>query len=95
MEEVQQDKQYKFLLGHFLSEEILDVDFTSDSITNVNEVVKQDPILKRFIGYKDEIIGAEFIGNGQQGFVFKFKHNERDLCLKLVCLCPLQPLENV
>ncbi|KAE8155490.1 kinetochore Sim4 complex subunit FTA2-domain-containing protein [Aspergillus tamarii] len=84
MGEAQQDEEYKFLLAHFLSEEILDVDLTSDSsITNINEVIEQDPVFKRFVGYKDGIIEPEFIGNGQQGFVFRFKHNQRDLCLKL------------
>ncbi|KAE8152173.1 kinetochore Sim4 complex subunit FTA2-domain-containing protein [Aspergillus avenaceus] len=84
MQEVQQDEHYKLLLNLFLSEETLDVDFTSDSsITNLDEVVEQYPMLKRFVGHKDKITKPKLIGNGQQGFVFKFKHNERDLCLKL------------
>ncbi|KNG85319.1 hypothetical protein ANOM_006290 [Aspergillus nomiae NRRL 13137] len=84
MEQVQQDNQYQLLLELFLSEETLDVKLTSDSsIIDPEQVVHQEPVLKRFVGYEDKIKQPEFIGKGQQGFVFKFKHNERDLCLKL------------
>ncbi|KAB8261244.1 kinetochore Sim4 complex subunit FTA2-domain-containing protein [Aspergillus pseudonomiae] len=41
------------------------------------------PKLKRFVGYKDAITNPVFVDKGEQGFVFRFKHNERDLCLKL------------
>ncbi|KAK6831875.1 hypothetical protein RU639_002930 [Aspergillus parasiticus] len=87
MAEVQQDEQdpqYQLFLRLFLSEEALDVKVTSDSsITNVDEVVRQDPMLKRFVGYKDDITKPRFIDMGRQGFVFRFNYREQDLCLKV------------
>lgn len=97
MAEVQQDEQdpqYQFFLYLCLSEEALEVQVTNDSsITNVDEVVRQDPMLERFVGYKDDITKPRFIDMGRQGFVFRFKYREQDLCLKVVCLCPHQGLE--
>ncbi|RAQ59355.1 hypothetical protein COH20_005840 [Aspergillus flavus] len=87
MAEVQQDEQdpqYQFFLYLFLSEEALEVQVTNDSsITNVDEVVRQDPMLERFVGYKDDITKPRFIDMGRQGFVFRFKYREQDLCLKV------------
>ncbi|GAB1200206.1 hypothetical protein APSETT444_009574 [Aspergillus pseudonomiae] len=84
MEEVQQDHQYRLFLRLFMSEDILDVKTTNDSsITNIDEVLSRKPKLKRFVGYKDAITNPVFVDKGEQGFVFRFKHNERDLCLKL------------
>ncbi|KAE8361724.1 kinetochore Sim4 complex subunit Fta2 [Aspergillus caelatus] len=84
MEDVQQGQQYQLLLNLFLSEEVLDLESTSDSsINNLDELVKKMPMLKRFIGYEYKIIEPAFIDQGQQGFVFRFRYNGRDLCLKL------------
>ncbi|PLB47663.1 hypothetical protein P170DRAFT_447593 [Aspergillus steynii IBT 23096] len=38
---------------------------------------------QRFTGYKDEISKPQYIGKGEQGFVFRFEHKGRDLCMKL------------
>ncbi|KAE8353203.1 hypothetical protein BDV28DRAFT_133534 [Aspergillus coremiiformis] len=68
-----------------LSTETLDVETTSDSLPpdDVETIVKRSPMLKRFVGYKEEISEPIFIGEGKQGAVFRFKFEGKDQCLKL------------
>lgn len=85
MENGKQAQPYQLLVDLFLSEESLDVTTTRDSsIINVKAVVRRSPRLRRFAGYADEFVQPVFINKGQQGFIFWFEHNKRDLCLKLV-----------
>ncbi|OGM48145.1 hypothetical protein ABOM_002936 [Aspergillus bombycis] len=77
----------ELLCSLFLSEDILNMEATCDpsSVANVDEVVQRAyPKLKRFIGYKGKISKPKYMGKGEQGFVFRFKHKGRYLCLKLL-----------
>lgn len=85
MENYKQAQPYELLVDLILSKESLDVTTTRDSsIINIKEVVRRSPRLKRFAGHADDFVKPLFIDKGQQGFVFRFEHNKRDLCLKLV-----------
>lgn len=68
-------------IGIFLSQEVLDAEDTRE---HWPETFPRKPMLKRFVGHQDEILQPDYVGHGDQGVIFKFKRQGRDLCLKVV-----------
>lgn len=46
--------------------------------------IPPNPMLRRFSDHNEKIMDPEYVGEGLEGIAFKFKHQNYDLCLKLV-----------
>ena len=65
-----------------LSKEDMETEHNGDILSRSEDDFPDFPLLRRFPGHNEEILSPEYVGQSEQGIVFKYQ--ERTLCLKLV-----------